>query len=321
MTGRLERVLGIDRPVLLAGMGGVAGPELAVAVAAAGGLGVVGGYKAGGPALAALLDPLVDRTDGPIGVNLIPEVVPDRLLDEQLDHILLRTPGRLLVTTFGPVPERMARRLTDAGRTLVAQVGTVADAVALRDTADVIVLQGTEAGGHLLGTARTRSLVRRTRTALPDAVLVAAGGVAGAADAAAMAAAGADGVCCGTAFVATAEANAHELFKERVLAASAGDTTVTRVFEIGWPGRRHRVLRGPVTENPAAFTRSFIGETTVGGVRHPVCRFSAAVPTRFTEGRVREMAMYAGTSCDRVTAIRPAAEVVAGLAGVLEEVR
>lgn len=313
-------MLGVERPVLLAGMGGVAGPGLAAAVSRAGGLGVIGAYKAIGPALGGMLEELAEAVDGPVGVNVIPEAAGPAHLGAQIEQILRESPRRVAVTTFGLLPGDVARRVKVAGRTLISQVGTAEEAAtALSSGADAVIVQGTEAGGHLLGFASTRELVRTVRERHPEACLIAAGGVASAADAARLRRAGADGVCCGTAFIATHESDAHQLFKEKVVDAAPADTVITGVFEVGWPGRRHRVLANAVTADPDGFARTFIGATTVGRVKHPVCRFSSAVPIATTTGRVEEMAMYAGLSCGGVSRISPAADVVAALAAGFEE--
>ncbi|WP_106396560.1 NAD(P)H-dependent flavin oxidoreductase [Actinocorallia populi] len=317
---RDTRGLALDRGVMLAGMGGVAGPGLAAAVGRAGGLGVVGAYKATGADLAVLLRSLTDLTAGPAGVGLVPEAAGARILAAQVEQILATTPSRILVVGFGLLPSGLAARLRTAGRRLIVQVGTADDAdAALLGGAHAVVLQGAGAGGRLLGDRPLLPLLREVRTRHPQAVLLAAGGLTTADAVAAAAEAGADGVCSGTAFIAAAESDAHPLYRRRVVEADAADTVVTGVFDLGWPGRRHRVLRSAVTDAPGRFPRTPIGFTTVGRTRHPVYRFSSAAPTRATRGRIDHMAMYAGTSCARVDRVRPAAEIVADLGRAFEE--
>jgi nitronate monooxygenase len=91
---------------------------------------------------------------------------------------------------------------------------------------------------------------------------------------------------------------------------------ISDVYEIGWPGRRHRVLATTVTSNPMQ-AKNFIGRTVVEGKSYLVPRFSAAVPTDATSGRIEEMAMYCGLSCDAVSAEVSAADVVAEFARIL----
>ncbi|MCZ9344172.1 nitronate monooxygenase, partial [Streptomyces sp. TRM76130] len=102
----------------------------------------------------------------------------------------------------------------------------------------------------------------RART--PDACLVASGGIGSPKEAGRAVAAGADGVLLGTVFVVATESRAHPYFKAAVTAADGSDTVITDVYEIGWPGRRHRVLATSATADPGQ-ARKFIGRTVVEG--------------------------------------------------------
>ncbi|MBP0455152.1 nitronate monooxygenase [Kitasatospora sp. RG8] len=317
MRRPLAQVLGVEVGLLQSGMGGVAGTELACAVSRAGAAGCAGGYKLAGDALSALLGRLVAGTGRPVGVNLIPEVVGERDLARQLAQVLDETPARVYVSLFGlPAGDALPARAVAAGRHLVVQVGTVEDGVRAASLGAVVVAQGTEAGGHLLGTMRRDALVTALRERLPGACLVAAGGIGSPAQAERALAAGADGVLLGTAFVVAHESRAHGRFKDAVAAAGDGDTVISGVYEIGWPGRRHRVLATPVTRDPAQ-PSTFIGRTVVEGRPYLVPRFSSAVPTTATTGRIEEMALYCGRSCAAVDGPAPAAAVVAAFAPVL----
>lgn len=317
MRPTVAAVLGTEVALLQSGMGGVAGAELACAVSEAGAAGCVGGYKLAGDALSAILERLVEGTGRPVGVNLIPEVVGPEELDLQLAQVLAETPSRVYVSLFGmPEDDAVFERVAAAGRHTVVQVGTVEDGVRAAGHGAVVVVQGIEAGGHLLGTARRDELVSALRDRLPDACLVAAGGIGGPVEAARAMAAGADGVLLGTAFVVAHESRAHGRFKSLVTGADESDTVITDVYEVGWPGRRHRVLATTVTADPGQ-PKKFIGRTVVEGKPYLVPRFSAAVPTEATSGRIEEMALYCGNSCTGITAEASAADVVAAYAGVL----
>jgi nitronate monooxygenase len=316
MRSTLARVLGIDVSLLQAGMGGVAGPELACAVSKAGAAGCAGGYKMVGDALSAMLGRLTAGTDRPVGVNLIPEVVGPEELARQVAQVLDETPQHVYLSAFGLPSDAMLDRITSAGRRLVVQVGTVKDGLHAAQWGAVVVAQGIEAGGHLLGGSGRDELVAALREHLPTACLVAAGGIGSPAEASRALAAGADGVLLGTAFIVTHESRAHPYFKGAVSAAREADTVITDVYEIGWPGRRHRVLATAVTRDPKQ-AKNFIGRTVVEGKPYLVPRFSAAVPTDATSGRVEEMAMYCGLSCDAISDELSAADIVAEFAGIL----
>jgi len=249
-------------------------------------------------------------------VNLIPEVVGPDELDRQVGQVLDETPQHVHLSFFGMPGDAVFERIAKAGRDVVVQIGTVTDGVRAAERGAVVVAQGVEAGGHLLGESGRDELVDALRTQLPAACIVAAGGIGSPSDAAAAIAAGADGVLLGTVFVTTHESHAHPYFKAAVTAADGANTVITDVYEIGWPGRRHRVLDTAVTRRPEQ-AKNFIGRTVVEGKPYLVPRFSAAVPTDATSGRIEEMAMYCGLSCGAVSAERPAAEVVAEFAQAL----
>jgi len=308
--------LGVRVSLLQSGMGGVAGPDLACAVSEAGAAGCVGGYKLTGAGLSAMLERLRAGTGQPVGVNLIPEVVGPDDLARQVDQVLGETSERVYLSLFGLADDAVLDRITGAGRALVVQVGTVADGVRAAAHGAIVVAQGIEAGGHLLGRSGRDDLVVAMRAALPDACLVAAGGIGSPAEALRAVAAGADGVLLGTAFVVARESRAHPRFKAAVCGSAGADTVITDVYEIGWPGRRHRVLATGVTRDPDQ-PRTFIGRTAVEGKPYLVPRFSAAVPTIATSGRIEEMAMYCGLSCSAISEEQPAADIVAGFAHVL----
>lgn len=308
---RLESVLGLDLPLLQAGMGGIAGPELCAAVSRAGAGGTLALYKEPPERVRELVRSVAASTSRPFGVNVIPEVTGPAACRAQLRAALDQLPGHGFVSCFGLPDADTAVDIVRSGHVLVIQVGTLHDAdVALRLGAGVLVLQGTEAGGHLLGELPTTCLLRETRARHPDAVLAVAGGVATGTDLAQVQGEGADGAMTGTLFIPTVESAAHPYYKQRVVDASADDTVVTTRFAIGWPARPHRVLHNALTQNAPRHPATFIATTRAGNRRLPVPRYSAAVPVAETVGRIEQMAMYCGQSCSRVAGQHPVTVVV-----------
>ncbi|WP_330333637.1 nitronate monooxygenase [Streptomyces sp. NBC_00536] len=238
---RPATLLGLELPLLQAGMGAVAGPALCAAVSRAGAGGTLALYREPPARAARLVREAAVATDRPFGVNVVPEVTGPAACLDQLRAILPELPRGAFVTSFGLPDADAVRAVQAAGHPLVVQVGSLA----LGRGAAVLVLQGTEAGGHLLGRMPVDLLLAAVRARHPRAVLAVAGGIATGRDLADAVARGADGAMAGTLFVPAAESTAHPEFKRRVVEAVADDTLITSLFEIGWPHRPHRVLRNP----------------------------------------------------------------------------
>lgn len=201
-TLALMQRFGMTIPLMLAPMALVSGGRLAAAVSRAGGLGFLGG----GYGDRAWLAREFDAAGGePVGVGFITWSLARQ--PELLDLALARKP-RAVFLSFGDIAP-FAGRVRSAGVPVLAQVQTVAGAAAaVAAGADVIVAQGSEAGGH--GAARgTLALVPAVRDAIGDTPLVAAGGVADGRGMAAALMLGAHAVLCGTAFYAAEESLAH----------------------------------------------------------------------------------------------------------------
>lgn len=308
---RIRQLLGVSFPLLQAGMGGIAVPQLCSAVANAGCAGVVALYKYSPEEIVALLQETRRLTDRPFGVNLIPEIVNEQFLAEQVQAILQVADKGLFFTFFGLPSETICKKIKQAGYPILIQIGKVAEAQqAFALKADALIVQGDEAGGHHLGHEELDSILSQILQLRLGIPLIAAGGIATGRDFARVCSLGASGCMCGTLFVATKESAAHPTFKTRILEATAKDTIVTDLYEIGWSGRPHRVLFNEVVEKGKTLPSTFIGKTKIFNKTYLVPRFSAAVPTETTEGNIEQMAMYCGTSCQAITSLNPVAEVI-----------
>jgi nitronate monooxygenase len=184
---------------------------------------------------------------------------------------------------------------------------------------DVITAQGSEAGGHLAGEVSTMVLVPRIVDAVAPTLVLAAGGIADARGLAAALCLGADGVVMGTRFLATPEANAHPIYKARLVAATEEDTVRTILFGHGWPIAPHRMLKTPFAmewvdrENETQDARSdepIIGRTITGGAEIPIQRFASLPPNIHATGDIDSMSLLAGQSVGLIEEIRPAAEIL-----------
>jgi NAD(P)H-dependent flavin oxidoreductase YrpB (nitropropane dioxygenase family) len=315
LSTQLCNLLGIKVPLIAAPMGpDITSLELAAAVSNAGGLGIIsfGGYPP--PLLRQRIDRLRSLTSKPFGVNLLLEFPLDEHVKVCIDE---RVP---VLSFFWGDPSPYVESAHAAGLKVVDQIGSVEAARrSARAGVDVIIAQGVEAGGHIAGQVATMVLVPRVVDAVAPTPVVAAGGIADARGLVAALALGAEGVVLGTRLLATPEAAAHPVYKQKVLEATEEDTVRTTLFGHGWPNAPHRTLRTAFVnewlkqEARGSEQRSdepVIGETRFGGQRVPVLRFMGFPPSTDATGDIESMGLLAGQSVGLVHEIKPAAEIV-----------
>ncbi len=309
--------------------GGPSTPELAAAVANAGGVGFVAGGYLTPDAFAAQLQHARELTDGPLGANVFVleeqpvdeeavaayalelagegELGEPRFDDDWLDQkaeAIFASGVEIISTTFGPPPAWLVEAARAAGLQVWATVATVADArTAAASGADVLVVQGLEAGGHRGSfddldetDLPLLALIADVRAAV-SLPLVAAGGIADVIAAESARAAGATAVQAGTAFLLCPEAGTYPV--HRAALERGGETALTRAFT----GRRargivNRFMRDH-TDAPSAYPQ----------IHHLTAPLRAAARA---EGDADRVNLWAGSAFERVRA-RPAAEVVAEL--------
>jgi NAD(P)H-dependent flavin oxidoreductase YrpB (nitropropane dioxygenase family) len=305
------KLVGIAAPIQLAAMPGIATTELVAAVAGAGALGMLGAPMMPAAVLARTLGELSARTRGVFGVNFL---MP--FLDLECVDVAAR--GARVVEFFYAEPDASLVERAGAGGARVGwQVGSLAEAVsAERAGCDYVVVQGTEAGGHVRGETSLLPLLSQV-VDVARVPVVAAGGIATARSLAAVLACGAGAARMGTRFVVSTESDAHPDYVKALLASSAADTCLTRSFSVMWPDAPHRVLRSAVAA-AERLTEGVIGEEHYAGGVFPVHRFSVTPPSVTTTGRIEAMALYAGESVGDVTCVQPAAAIVAELVGGAE---
>jgi nitronate monooxygenase len=235
ITTSVTQLLGIDHPILLAPMDLIADGRLVTAVTAAGGFGILGGGYGEEKWLIRELD-VLNRSKVRFGVGFITWSMArqPRLLDIALE----RRPIAVMLSFGSPVP--FIDRIKRTGAIVICQIQSVAHAKeAIAAGADILVAQGTEAGGH--GALRGLvTLVPEIVDALGERIpIVAAGGIADGRGLAAALMLGAAGVLMGTRFYATQDSAGAQAAKERIRAAAGDDTLRSIVFDISrrnvWP--------------------------------------------------------------------------------------
>ena len=307
-------LLGCRHPVVLAGMGGVARAELVSAVTAAGGFGFLGMVREPPELIRQEVGAVRRAGHERFGVNLIPAATPPALLEAELAAVI--DLGVPVVCLFWDIDVDIVQRLREAGILVVYQVGSADEAQAAeRAGAQLVIAQGVEAGGHVRGTQALWQLLPRVCDAVTVPVL-AAGGMSDGADLVAAMGVGAQGIVLGTAMIATPESFAHEVHKQRLLAAGAEDTVLTHAFHINWPkDAAVRVLSTEVTSggrgDPFSSDRQVIGDEA----GRPIYLFSTDSPLRTMTGEFEAMALYAGKGVGRIDRLMGAGE---RLAEVLE---
>lgn len=319
---------GIECPVVQAGMaGGVAGGELAGAVSAAGGLGTVGMMAP--RAFAAALREARRRAPGrPVAANLLVPFIRQAHVDACAEA------GTALVVLHGGCSRRWVACLRARGLRVLITVGTPAQARrALAVHASGLVVQGLEAGGHLLGVEPIERALPKVLDVAGDAPVLAAGGVAEARDVRRLLDMGAAAAIAGTRFLLTDESAAHPEYKRRVLGAER--TIATLLFGLGWP-LRHRVIPNAATDRWCS--QHELGPPIArmaGRVSAPLGRiapldamgrlmafqrvglpfFTPALPLAgMPADTLERSALYAGQIAHRIHEIAPAAQAVSRLA-------
>lgn len=253
ITTPLTTLLGIQHPILLAGMARTSGAPLAAAVSNAGGLGVIGGFMYTPNQLRSIvgeLKTLLRDPSLPFGIDLaLPQVGGNARktnhdytggkLDELID-ITIESGAKLFVSAVGVPPKRIIDRLHGAGILVMNMVGHPKHAVKALDLGvDIVCAQGGEGGGHTGDVANSVlipavvDVARRYRPSMlggREAMVVAAGGIANGRGLASSLMQGAMGVWVGTRFVAAVEAGCSEEHKEAVVSCGFEGTERTLVL-------------------------------------------------------------------------------------------
>ncbi|MDZ4826511.1 MAG: nitronate monooxygenase [Actinomycetota bacterium] len=241
MRTRLTEMLGIEHPVMLAGMGGVSYHRLVAAVSDAGGIGTLGAATMQSDEMVAEMEQVRALTDKPFGVDLL-AAMPDRMVEDA--KRIVKGGASLFVAGLG-VPRDVIKILHDGNALVASMCGKVRHAIAAVEAGcDFVIAQGTEAGGHT-GTVATMPLVPQIVDAVEGCVpVVAAGGIFDGRGLAAALSLGADGVWLGTRFIATPEARTVPGYKDALLRTMEDGTVISR----GFTGKTLRAVRNEWTQ-------------------------------------------------------------------------
>jgi NAD(P)H-dependent flavin oxidoreductase YrpB (nitropropane dioxygenase family) len=247
---RICDLLGIDHPIVLGGMGTATTAPLVAAVSNAGGFGTLGTSAFDAATLDAEIESIRERTEKPYGINHLLFQIK-----EDMFAVTLRAKPAVVAFAWARKDQNLRdyfQRAHDSGAKVMHMAGEVPEARRAADAgADVLVAQGTEAGGHVSWMASLPLLPMMVKAAAPLPVLC-AGGIADGCGLAAALALGAEGVLLGTRFMATLEAPIHANFKRAIVESDGHDTVLTEIPDLAtqrvWPGAMSRAKRNQFIE-------------------------------------------------------------------------
>ncbi|HTT54814.1 MAG TPA: nitronate monooxygenase [Streptosporangiaceae bacterium] len=309
LSTAFTELFSVRHPIALAPLGGTAGGALAAAVSNGGGLGLLGGGSGSRAWLGRELPLVAERTSQPWGVGFQSWAVDVGAVEQALAY----RPQAVMLSFGDPSP--FLSPIRQAGAALILQVTDLEEArQAVHLGADVIVAQGTEAGGH--GARHGRSTLPFVPIvmdlAAPTPVL-AAGGIADGRGLAAALALGAAGALIGTRFQATAESLAGPAVKQAIVAGRGEDTERSTILDIArgsrWPAKYPgRTLAHPFLDE----WRGREAELAADPAARQAYRDGVA------RGELPPLPVWAGENIDLITDLPPATALVGALAAQAE---
>jgi NAD(P)H-dependent flavin oxidoreductase YrpB (nitropropane dioxygenase family) len=312
---------GIHHPIASAGMAFVASvPELAIAVANAGGLPAIGAGIMSATHLESCVASYRCAASAPLNVNFLTFA-----FDAEKLALCCALKPEIISFHWGHPQKSWIEALHAAGIKVWEQVGSVAAAqTAFKDGVDLVIVQGLEAGGHNYAELPLDEAVAAVRKSLgPDPMLLAAGGISDGAKIARVMSLGADGVMLGSRLVASNEANAHDVYKAALVASDGSDTVLTSLFGREMPFFNPvRVIANAIVREwhgrepelpPAGDSFPTIGKIATPSGNLPIRQLDSIVPTRSAEGDIAGMMLLAGQGIGKIQSIESVSIIISGM--------
>lgn len=311
MRTRLCELVGVDLPIVQAGMSIYTSPELAAAVSNAGALGSLGVWQRPVEQLRTDLATLRDLTDRPFALN---HVVPD--LNEEAFDLTLQVAPAVIAFALDDAGALIAR-VHDVGSLAMQQVHTVVQAErAAESGADLIVAQGGEAGGYG-GVVSTLALVPQVVDAVDPIPVIASGGISDGRGLVAALALGAVGVNLGSRFLASDESPVSDRYRQAIVQSASQDWTQFAYQNVTRPnpgargyGTQVRLLRTSFTEKHEAEMHE--GSLSADEVLREMLEAAE-------QGTLDDISVCAGQSAGMIGTTMPAAEVLRSIAAQAED--
>jgi enoyl-[acyl-carrier protein] reductase II len=286
---RLDKILGIEYPIIQGGMANIANGEFAASVSNAGGLGIIAAGGMNTEMLQKEIQICKENTDKPFGVNIM-------LMNPEADSMaeMIADEGVKIVTTGAGSPAKYMNLWKEKGMKVIPVVSSTALAIRMqRLGADAVIAEGCESGGHI-GEMTTMTLVPQVVDAV-NIPVIAAGGIADGRSLAAAFALGAVGVQIGTVLLASKECPIHQAYKDAVLKTKDNGTIVTGRLA-GTPVRiiKNSMAREYVKMEKAGADKMDLEKFTLGSLRRAV-----------RDGDTKSGSLMAGQVAGLVNEVRP----------------
>jgi NAD(P)H-dependent flavin oxidoreductase YrpB (nitropropane dioxygenase family) len=310
---RICDLLGIPHPIVLGGMGGATTAPLVAAVSNAGGFGTLGTSAFDAAQLDTEIGAIRERTDKPFGINHLLFQIR-----EDMFSVTLRARPALVAFAWARKDQDLReyfKRAHDAGCKVMHMTGEVPEALRAADAgADVLVAQGTEAGGHV-GWMASLPLVPMMVKAVAPLPVLCAGGIADGRGLAAALALGAEGALLGTRLLATTEAPLHPNFKQAIVKSDGHDTVLTEIPDLAsqrvWPGAMSRAQRNKFIERWAG--REW-------AIRQNASEIGKQVAAARAAGDIDNATLSFGQDAGLIDSIKNVKEVVQDIVAEAEEI-
>ena len=313
---RGSEFLGVKYPIICGAMTWVSEPQLVSAVANAGGFGCLAGGNAPCDVLRRQIEEIRTLTSHNFAVNLI------TIAPSYRDHLAMlneiKVPYIIFAGSFPKEKEVEAAKATGAKVLCFASTVSIAERL-IRFGADGIILEGSEAGGHI-GHVATTVLVQQVLYKFCDEIpIFVAGGIGTGKMMAHMLMMGAAGVQLGTRFVMTEESRVHPAFKEAFIHANARDAISTPQYDSKLPVVAVRALRNKGTDNFGALQLRLLRELEAGTIHRQQAQeevekyWIGALRRAAVEGDVTMGSMMAGQSVGLVDRVMPVSELMTEL--------
>ena len=260
---RGSEFLGVEYPIICGAMTWVSEPKLVSAVANAGAFACLAGGNAPTDILRSQIEEVKQRTKNNFAVNLITIAPSYHAHLEMMKDV--KAPFIVFAGSFPKEKEIEAAKATGAKVMCFASTESIAERM-IRFGADAIILEGSEAGGHI-GHVATTVLVQQVLYKFCDQIpIFVAGGIGTGKMMAHMLLMGAAGVQLGTRFVMTEESNVHPKFKEAFIRANARDAVSTPQYDSKLPVVAVRALRNRGTAEFGALQLRLLKELEAGNI-------------------------------------------------------